>query len=72
MTEDALRYLSQVVDSRSPEMFTIPDDPLLLPLHGNPVFENLASKVSSVFTNPAEGNPVQSAALVIPVTLSKR
>jgi DNA-binding winged helix-turn-helix (wHTH) protein/Tfp pilus assembly protein PilF len=72
MPENALRYLSQVVNSHSPEMFTIPDDPLLSPLHGNPEFETLASQVSAVFTKPIKDGPVQAAALVIPGTLSKR
>lgn len=71
MPEDALRYLGQVVNSRSPEMFTIPEDPLLSPLHGNAVFETLASKVSAVFTNAVEDNPVQAAALVVPGTISQ-
>jgi DNA-binding winged helix-turn-helix (wHTH) protein/tetratricopeptide (TPR) repeat protein len=70
-SEDALRYLSQVVNSHSPEMFTVPDDPLLSPLHGKPQFEMLASKVSDVFTSPGEDSPVQAAALVIPGTLSR-
>jgi Tfp pilus assembly protein PilF len=65
-SEDALRYLSQVVNSHSPEMFSVPDDPLLSPLHGNPEFESLAGKVSAVFTGPTEDNPVQAAALIIP------
>ena len=72
MPEDALRYLSQVVNSRSPEMFTVPDDPLLSPLHGKPQFEMLASKVSAVFTSPVEDRPVQAAALMIPGTLSRQ
>jgi hypothetical protein len=64
-SEDALRYLSEVVNSHNPEMFTVPDDPLLAPLHGNPKFEALANRASAVFTPPA-GNPIQAATLVIP------
>jgi DNA-binding winged helix-turn-helix (wHTH) protein/Tfp pilus assembly protein PilF len=67
--QDALRYLSQVVNSRSPEMFTVPEDPLLAPLHGNPQFEALANRASAVFTPPA-GNPVQAATLVVPAKLT--
>jgi DNA-binding winged helix-turn-helix (wHTH) protein/tetratricopeptide (TPR) repeat protein len=70
--EDALRYLSQVVNGRSPEMFSIPDDPLLTPLHGDPQFEILVSKVSSIFTSVEEDRPVEAATLVIPAMLTRQ
>ena len=71
MSEDALRYLRLVVNSRSPEMFTVLDDPLLTPLHGNPEFEMLASRVSAVFTSPEAHHRVQAASLVLPAMLTR-
>ena len=55
--EDALRYLRQVVNSRSPEMFALADDPLLTPLHGDPDFQTLANRVSVLFTSTARSHP---------------
>ncbi len=72
MPEDALRYLSEVVNNHSPEMFSVPDDPLLSSLHGNQEFETLAGRVSAVFTSPAGDNPVQAADLVIPAKLTQQ
>lgn len=69
-TEDALRYLHQVVSSNSPEMFLIPDDPLLAPLRGNPEFETLARRASAMSTSSKGNGPVHMAEVVIPAKLT--
>jgi DNA-binding winged helix-turn-helix (wHTH) protein/Tfp pilus assembly protein PilF len=70
--QDSLRYLREVVDSRTPEMFSVPDDPLLLPLHGNPEFEALANRAAAIFSPPLVNNPIEAAALAIPTTITGR
>jgi DNA-binding winged helix-turn-helix (wHTH) protein/Tfp pilus assembly protein PilF len=69
---DALRYLRQVVNSRTLEMFSMRDDPMLAPLHGDPEFEALANRVSTSFSPPVGNNPVQAVALAIPARIAAR
>ena len=52
--EQALRWLEQGFQERSPSLVSIRVDPFLKPLHGDPRFEALAEKIvpASEFAKP--------------------